>query len=203
MINQEWLSCLSKKIEEEYGVNKRDEILLNATSICDDVKEIREWFEGLVKRLDKPENREIAENILVDCCPCRCPDIEDSIGKCYEGCDNLNDFAKKLKQQGLFDDHIEIKDGLLIATKRHACECGIIPQYNNVYSTKCHCALASIVNEPISKAFCYCGCGFYKKMFKEALGIDVKVDLISAVIAGDDVCSVAIHIPEKSKNGVE
>lgn len=199
MINHEWLSCLSKKIVEEYGVDKRNEILANSSNICDDEHEVREWFDGFVQTLNKPENRELAKNILEGCCPCRCPDIEESIRNCYKESENIEDFAKLLKQQGLFDDHIEIRDGLLIATKRHAFECGIVHQYKNVYSTKCHCALASIINKPISRAFCYCGCGFYKKMFKEALGIDVKVDLISAVIAGDDVCSVKIHIPDKSK----
>lgn len=198
MINKEWLECISKQFEIDYGIAKKDEIIGTAESIYDNESDIRKWFEGFTKRLNSPDIKLYAKKLLEDCCPCRCVDIEENIRKNYEECEDLADFANKLKADGLFGDHVEIRNGILIATKRFAYECGITHPYGDDHYKKCHCTLGSIVNKPITDVFCCCCIGFYKKMIKAALGIDVKVELISSVITGGDVCSAAIYVPEKS-----
>ncbi len=62
----------------------------------------------------------------------------------------------------------------------------------------CHCprirgALMSGAN--ISSTYCYCGAGYYRGIWEEILQEGVRVELLESVLKGDDVCTVAIHLP--------
>lgn len=198
MINKKFLANVSKKIEADYGKAKRDEIIGNAESIGDNESDNRQWFEEFVKRLNADDIREYSKKLLECSCPCAHENIEENLRKNYDECSNLVDLADRLTNDGLFDDHIKIQDGALIVTKRYASEIGITRSYNDAHNTKCLCSMASIVNKPIPEVFCYCcTVGYYKKMFKNALGVDVKVEFISSLISGGDGCTAAIYVPEK------
>lgn len=63
----------------------------------------------------------------------------------------------------------------------------------------CHCprvrdAVQSGIT--ISPTYCYCGAGFYKGIWEHVLQKPVQVELLKSVLAGDDCCKVAIHLPE-------
>jgi len=63
----------------------------------------------------------------------------------------------------------------------------------------CHCPRvrdALKMGESLPPIYCYCGAGFYKGLWEEILGQPVRVELLESVLNGDDVCSVAIHLPE-------
>jgi hypothetical protein len=61
----------------------------------------------------------------------------------------------------------------------------------------CHCprireAIAS--KTELSPTYCYCGAGFYKKIWEYILQQPVKVELLESVLKRDDVCRIAIHL---------
>ena len=43
--------------------------------------------------------------------------------------------------------------------------------------------------------FCYCGAGFYKGIWEEIIQEEVKVEVLESVLKGDDVCKIAIYLP--------
>jgi hypothetical protein len=43
--------------------------------------------------------------------------------------------------------------------------------------------------------YCYCGAGFYKGIWEEILQKPVVVEVLESVMEGDDVCTIAIHLP--------
>jgi predicted hydrocarbon binding protein len=47
----------------------------------------------------------------------------------------------------------------------------------------------------ISATYCYCGAGFYKGIWEEILQEPVEVEVLESVLKGDQVCTIAIHLP--------
>jgi len=64
----------------------------------------------------------------------------------------------------------------------------------------CHCpriraAVRRGKNEVLA-TFCYCGGGFYRSNWERVIGRSVRIELVSSVLGGDDVCRFRITIPE-------
>jgi hypothetical protein len=63
----------------------------------------------------------------------------------------------------------------------------------------CHCPRVreGVGKEPqLQEEYCYCGAGFYKSIWEEILGEPVQVEMLESVMRGDEVCKVAIYLPE-------
>jgi predicted hydrocarbon binding protein len=43
--------------------------------------------------------------------------------------------------------------------------------------------------------YCYCGAGYYQAIWQEILQRPVEVEVRQSVLQGDDVCTIAIHLP--------
>jgi hypothetical protein len=65
----------------------------------------------------------------------------------------------------------------------------------------CHCPLvkeAIRTGEKISPTFCYCGSGWFQRLWQGILGKPVRVALLKSVLQGDDRCQFAIHLPKEN-----
>ena len=63
----------------------------------------------------------------------------------------------------------------------------------------CHCPrVRDMVDEDprLPKTYCYCGAGFYQGIWETILDQPVKVEVLKSVMVGDEVCQIAIHLPE-------
>ncbi len=65
----------------------------------------------------------------------------------------------------------------------------------------CHCPRvreATKTPGALPELYCYCGAGFYQGIWETILGRPVRVELLSSVLRGDEVCRVAIYtnVPE-------
>ena len=62
----------------------------------------------------------------------------------------------------------------------------------------CHCPRVRDTmraSEIISPTYCYCGAGFYKGIWEEILQRPVEVEVLESVLAGGEVCKIAVHLP--------
>jgi effector-binding domain-containing protein len=62
----------------------------------------------------------------------------------------------------------------------------------------CHCPLVKEAireGQKISATFCYCGSGWFKRLWEGILGEPVNVEVLKTVLQGDDCCQFAIHLP--------
>jgi hypothetical protein len=70
---------------------------------------------------------------------------------------------------------------------------------------RCHCMWArESILQPgaaVPARFCECSAGFEKQYWDVVLGEPVRVDVVKSVLAGDDVCEFAIHLPEDVARG--
>lgn len=67
---------------------------------------------------------------------------------------------------------------------------------NIIYASyeRCYCGSVSKTRQPISRIYCQCSCGWYKKLFETILEKPVKVELLDSIIHGADMCRFIIYI---------
>jgi len=58
----------------------------------------------------------------------------------------------------------------------------------------CHCSYVRATRGKISPTFCYCGSGWYKKIWEGILEKPVMVVVLKSILQGDDCCRFAIRI---------
>lgn len=196
-MEKECLEQIANNIEAKYGEETRrlifgdiNNIYKGHTSACD-------FFHKFTREMDKLEYKDFLKSVMAECCPCYHRDIEKNIRKNYEESKTLEEFARRLDEDKLFDDKIKLEGNVLIATKRPFEVFGE-HGYTGPFTKTCHCELASHAQQTVSDIFCHCcTVGFYGKMFKNALGQDIKVKFIESAITGGKGCTAAIYLPEK------
>jgi predicted hydrocarbon binding protein len=52
------------------------------------------------------------------------------------------------------------------------------------------------MGEILSPTYCYCGAGFYQGIWEEIMQRPFEVEVLESVLAGGDVCRIAIHLQE-------
>ena len=97
--------------------------------------------------------------------------------------DGYTIYATKIPKSGYLKEYMQEED----AERRRA-----------IY---CHCprvCKAATTREGLSASYCYCGAGYYKVIWETILSRPVEVNVISSVLAGDDTCTIAIHLPPEA-----
>jgi hypothetical protein len=67
----------------------------------------------------------------------------------------------------------------------------------------CHCPRVREVlqgDERLSSTYCYCGAGYYQGIWQEIVQQPVEVEVLASVLQGDPVCTIAVHLPEPSRD---
>ena len=199
-MNKEWLSKLASDIEAKHGTVIRNKIFGDIVNLSEDDTDICSFFHKIVSEMDKLDDKYFLTSVMANNCPCGHKDFETIIKSTYNESDTLEEFAERLECGNLIEDLVSLNGNILTLTK-HPFEKYGKHSHTGLFTKSCHCGLASHAKEPISNIFCHCcTVGFYGKMFKNALGVDVKVEFIDSVITGGKGCTAAIHLPLKSSN---
>ena len=201
-MNKEWLSKLASAIEAKHGTVTRNRIFGDIANLSEDDIVICSFFHKLVSEMDELDDREFLTSVMANNCPCGHRDFEVIIKKTYDESNTLEEFAERLERGNLIEDLVSFEGNILTLTK-HPFEKYGKHKHSGLFTKGCHCELASHAKEPISSIFCHCcTVGFYGKMFKNALGVDVKVEFIDSVIIGGKGCKAVIHLPPKPSKEV-
>lgn len=213
LVKREWLDKLVRGFDEKLGVEKRMIIMRDVERLYDDIRndEIGEWIEKFMERAETPEFVEATKELLLRNCPCcifNWPESLVEMKKIYKNSGSVYEFIDEIIKRKIWD--FEFKDNIIYTTKPHTCgqsqssekaackSCtGCNPSINHKISKRCHCWMMQTIKEPKSKLFCYCGAGFYKPFFDELWDADTKIEPLKTIVAGDDDCVIAIHVPEK------
>ena len=194
---KKWLLGLASDVEAKYGKNIRNDIYGDIQGVENDHDCIKKWFRQFINGMDKLDDKGFLTSILAERCPCGHAEFEGVIRQNYEESKSLEEFADRLANGNLIEDDVRLEGNTLILTKKPFSKYGK-HDHKEPYSTTCHCGLGSHTDKPISDIFCHCcTVGFYGKMFKNALGRDIKVEFRDSVIIGGKGCTAAVYLPEK------
>lgn len=196
-MNDKWIEAIASDIEAKHGTDARENIFGDIKNISDE-EAMCKFFARFIKGMDKLNDRDFLASVMAKNCPCGHSDAEESIRKAYSKSKTLEEFANCLKQDGIIDDEVSLCGNVLTLTKYPYKKYGK-HDHTGKYITSCHCELASHTMQPISDIFCHCcTVGFYGKMFRNALGVDVKVIFKDSYIVGGKSCTADIYLPDIS-----
>jgi len=88
--------------------------------------------------------------------------------------------ATKIPKSGYLADYLEETDPL--KKRQYYCHC---PRVRDILKT----------GQSLPITYCYCGAGFYKDVWEEIVQAPVEVEVLKSVLGGDEVCTIAIHMP--------
>jgi predicted hydrocarbon binding protein len=220
-----WLAKFSSRLDDIAGKEIRVKVMQGSEGLSSDSSrgEVIAWSRMAMERLESLVDEEGRKSIMTGCA-CHYPrsGLQD-VRKEYEATQDI-DIAHRMLQErfeSFLSDTLELdddlvakvvgrgwglagirQDGTIIATK--IPKSGYLVQYmqetdpekkRQVY---CHCprvrdALKTGVT--ISPTYCYCGAGFYKGIWEEILQEPVEVEVLKSVLKGDQVCTIAVHLP--------
>lgn len=137
----------------------------------------------MMGRLVAKTSKRTAEKVMLECgCMAR-----DGVSRCinehiikrtkelYAGSKNIEDFIQRYNKHG---------GGKL---KREG------KKIKAIYS-RCYCGSVSGAKEMIPMSYCYCGAGWYKRLFEEVLAKPVKVKVLKSIASGAEKCELVISI---------
>lgn len=195
-MNKEWLERIASDVEVKHCKEVRDKIFGNIQELSEDDDYVREFFHQFINGMDELDDKEYLTLVMANNCPCGHSDAEKSIRKAYSKSKTLEEFAQHLEREGIIDDEVSLCGNVLTLTKYPFEKYGK-HDHSGKYITSCHCELASHSIQPVSDIFCHCcTVGFYGKMFKNALGVDIKVVFKDSYITGGKGCTADIYLPE-------
>ena len=222
---QAWLAKFSSCLDAIAGEEIRVQVMKGCEGLSSDSgrQDVIAWTRVTMQRLESLVDEEQCQEIMTGCA-CQYPKsaLQEARRK-YEETKDVALVLQMLQAQfeSFLSDSLKLSDGLIEEIVSRGWGLAGVQQGNTIIATKipksgfvvdylqppdpgirrqyyCHCPRIRDVlksSEAISATYCYCGAGYYKGIWEEILQTSVEVDVLEAVLKGDDVCRVAIRLP--------
>lgn len=218
-----WHERLQKALDRVTGKDTRKQIMSDSNNLLENysTEKAIKWTQKTINKLEESlEKEEVAD--IITSCACHYPheklqDFKELYAKTRD-----IDMVHKLLQEN-FEKEIKIYKNLNDEQLRMIIDKGWgvagIKEGNIIYATKipsrfheyfqstnekekrynyCHCPKIRDfieIDESLSVNYCYCGAGFYTDIWQEILQNPVKIEIVSSLLKGDDVCKFKIILP--------
>ncbi|OGO18171.1 MAG: hypothetical protein A2Z14_18920 [Chloroflexi bacterium RBG_16_48_8] len=224
-----WLAKFSQCLRDLAGDEIRDEVMDGSDNLSEATEplEVIHWIRGAMERLEANVDQGSLRSIMAGCA-CQYPtsDLED-LRREYEASRDINVVHRMLQEhfEVLLRDTLGLEKELVAEVVEKGWGTAGVFQGDTIIATKipksgylveylrethperkrqiyCHCPRvrdALALSEKLPSSYCYCGAGFYKGIWEEILQASVDVEVLESVLAGGEVCKVAIHLPEACK----
>lgn len=223
-----WLDKFCNCLDEAVGEKVRTQVMVGSEGFSEDTSrgEVITWTQGAMEQLESLLDDSQCRAVMTGCA-CQYPksDLQD-VREAYESSGDV-DLAHRMLQEkfegflinvlNLSDEHFEavvsrgwglagIKEGNTI-TATKIPKSGFLVQYLDESDPQkkreyyCHCPRVRDAvghGETLPLIHCYCGAGFYKGIWEEILQEPVEVEVLESVLQGDEVCTIALHLPPSS-----
>ena len=221
----QWQEKLSRAVEDLAGTEVRVRALAGGEPLQDPSasREKLLWtcqsLEILAETLDEKTRQEILTR-----CHCSYPveDLQD-IKALYQETGDLDRVldALQAKFEVFLRETLQLEDELIEVIIQRGWGLAGVREGNRILATKipksgylrdyfmeedplekrrlyCHCPRVrnEVGSDPVLPGeYCYCGAGFYQGIGEEILGNPVRVEVLESVMAGGEVCRIAVHLP--------
>ncbi len=199
----EWDRLLAEGAEEVLGAEARRKIMQGVESITptSSFDDYATWIQGAIARLDGLTDDEEKKCLVVSRCAHVFPQARiDYLRGIYEsgGVDAV--------LRDMYDDHFwyekPVRRGNVLYMRKNPYD----PEgYKNAPTPAerrkayCHCSFVhphlDEIPARLSPTFCYCGAGWYRRLWEGVLGQPVKIAQVETLLKGNDCCSMTITLP--------
>ncbi len=225
-----WLAKFSRCLDEVAGEGIREQVMAGAEglSMASSRQEVIAWSRQAMERLDSLVDEQKAREVMLGCA-CQYPKADlQEMRKEYEATGDVDRVHRMLQErfEAFLRNTLQLSDEMVEDVVGRGWGAAGIREGNRIIATKipksgylveylqepdpekkrqiyCHCPRIRDVlktAERISPTYCYCGAGFYKGIWEEILQQPVEVELLESVLKGDEVCKIAIHLPQAGRS---
>jgi len=222
---QAWLYKFSTCLAEAAGEEIRRQVMAGCEGLSgrSSSAEVIAWTRGAIERLESLVDREAASLVMTGCA-CEYPkEALQAARQAYTETGDLAVAHRMLREQfeALLRESLALKEEYVREVVGRGWGLAGILEGNRILATKipksgqlvayleetdqqrkrqyyCHCPRvrqALQTGEGLPGLYCYCGAGFYKGIWEEILQAPVEVRVLKSVLGGDEVCSIAVHLP--------
>jgi effector-binding domain-containing protein len=205
-----WLDAIRDGVTRCAGAQAAEEVMTGSDGLGTslDHDRIRRWVVGALDRLDKAVSDEPARACVLNACAHHYPKAQlEAMRATYEDIGDLRTFVERLgEDKSLFPSRIWLDESgdpvvyiekLIPPWQKDAYDAADDPVMKRYHACFCPIAREAIrAREPMSPSFCYCSAGWFVQMWEAILDRKLRVDIVTAVLRGDDRCVFAIHLPE-------
>ena len=222
---QAWLARLTSCLDEAVGEQTRRQVMVGSEALSDQSsrKDVHEWTQGAMARLESLLDEETAHQVMTGCA-CQYPTQGlQAARQAYESTGDPAAAHQVLQSQfeAFLRDSLQLEEEQIAEVVSRGWGLAGILEENRILATKipksgylvqylqerdpqkkrqyyCHCprvrdTLKTGKSLPVT--YCYCGAGFYKGIWEEIVQAPVEVEVLESVLGGDDVCTIAVNLP--------
>ena len=220
-----WLAKFSRCLEEIAGGAVRDRVMAGSDALTSESnrEDVIAWTRQAMRRLEALVEEEKRKAIMTGCA-CQYPKADlQKAKKAYRETRDVDRVHRMLQEQfeSFLRDTLALEDEMVQRIVERGWGLAGVKQGRTILATKipksgylveymqesdpekrrqiyCHCPRVRDAlkrGEKLPVTYCYCGAGFYKGIWEEILERPVEVEVKKSVLNGDDVCTIAIHLP--------
>jgi hypothetical protein len=203
VILHEWERLFGEGAEEVLGVDARRKLMQGVESIGPDSSsdDYIAWIQGAIARLDALTDDSEKKCQVVSHCAHVFP---------QERIDHL----RFIYERGVFDDILRDMYSDDFWYEKPVRRGNVIYMRKNPYNPEgyanaatpaerrkayCHCPFVhpylDEIPAKLSPTFCFCGAGWYRRLWEGILGKPVKIEHIETLLRGNDQCTLTITLP--------
>jgi hypothetical protein len=203
VILHEWDRLLAEGAERVLGAEARQQLMQGVEAITPESSfdEYTAWIEGAMQRLDALTADSEQKCQVVSHCAHVFP---------QERIDHL----RRIYQQGAFDDILREMYTDDFWYEKPVRRENVIYMRKNPFNPEgyesattpaerrkayCHCSFVHPYLDELparlSPTFCFCGAGWYRRLWEGILGQPVKIEHVETLLRGNDQCTLTITLP--------
>ncbi|MBN1149457.1 MAG: GyrI-like domain-containing protein [Anaerolineales bacterium] len=198
-----WLDRLGRGVESCAGEAARRYVMQGSEqlSIFSQSETKSQWVIGAMERLDATLDEQGCYQTMTGCAH-RFPAVRIERMKAeFERLGDIDALIDVMRQDLFWYEVLHREGDILYVTKNPVDPEGHRNAQSEVEkrAAYCHCGMmraAILAQARVSPTFCYCGAGWYTRLWQGILGQPVRIELLRSVMQGDEDCTFAIHLPQ-------
>ena len=220
-----WLAKFSTCLEDTAGEKIRQQVMAGSDALSAESSstQVIAWTQGAMERLEMLADEQTARQVMAGCACQYSKQGLQAARRAYEQTGDLSLVHRMLQAQfeTFLRDSLELKEEHVAQVVSRGWGLAGILDGSRILATKipksgylaayleepdperrrqyyCHCPRVRQVLETggaLPATYCYCGAGFYKGIWEEILQQPVEVEVLESVLAGGEVCTIAITFP--------
>jgi effector-binding domain-containing protein len=204
VLNHEWDRRLAEGVEAVLGAAARQQVMAGIEVLTPESSDAqyREWICGAMDRLDALTDDPERQYRIMSCCAHVFPeeriahlrdiytqrhDIDDVLREMYQ---DHAWYEKPIRKGNAlhmvkvpYDPEGYAQGATAVERRRAYCHCGFVRPYLDEVPAK------------LSPTFCWCGAGWYRRLWEGILGQPIKVEHVETLLKGNDRCTLVITLP--------
>ncbi len=204
VLDHEWHARLGQSVEEVLGAAARQQVMVGIDSITTDssAESYRDWIHAAMGRIDELTSDPEKKYKIVSCCAHVFPQYRiDRLREIYEQRHEIDDVLREMYQDpDWYED--PVRKGNQLHMRKVPFDAEAYKKATDPVEKRqayCHCAFVRpyLTESParISPTFCWCGAGWYRRLWEGVLGRPIQAEHVDTLVRGNDCCTLVITLP--------